>query len=157
MQTFIASKTNDNEDICSLSEHRDELIEEIFVCLYGLSNVIDVQSREIKKLTGFSMNVALTIKTVSRSPSVHVSELARSMYLNPATMVRILDRLEEQRLITRMRSKKDRRVVKVKLSENATDVELALRNITHKSLTRCFEATDDSELLNMLKAVQRLS
>ncbi len=136
---------------------REELIDEIFDCLYGLSNVADEQSQTIEKLTGLSKNQALAIKAVSRSPSVRVSELARSMHLNPATMVRILDRLEEQGLIMRTRSLEDRRVVEIALTDRAKEVEQNLLEITHDRIVDRLESTDDRDLVNMLVALHRLS
>jgi MarR family transcriptional regulator, organic hydroperoxide resistance regulator len=157
MQLSIAGGTNGNVSMLSHAVQREELIGEIFDRLYGLSNIADRQSLDIEKMTGLSKIQALTIKAVSRAPSAHVSELARSMYLNPANMVRILDRLEEQGLITRTRQKKDRRVVEIGLSEKAKDIESTIRNITHDSMMHCLVGAEDRELINMLNALQRLS
>ncbi|MDD2542620.1 MAG: MarR family transcriptional regulator [Desulfuromonadaceae bacterium] len=157
MQSFIAEEVDKKtaSDLqCSL---RGKLIGEMFDWLHGLSNVIDEQSREIEKWTGLSKNQALTVRAVMNSPSASVSELAKIMYLNPATMVRILDRLEEQEFITRTRSKEDRRVVKIGVTERGRDIELTLRTITRDSLMHCLESTDDHELMDMLKPLQKLS
>ena len=51
------------------------------------------------------------------SVSVRVSDLAAKMYLHPATVVGILNRLELQGLIKRMRTSEDRRVVKIELTD----------------------------------------
>jgi DNA-binding MarR family transcriptional regulator len=44
------------------------------------------------------------------------------MYLHPATVVGILDRLESRGLVKRIRSKDDRRVVKVQLTDDGKKV-----------------------------------
>ncbi|NTV48696.1 MAG: MarR family transcriptional regulator [Geobacteraceae bacterium] len=139
------------------TELREELIDELLDRLNSLSNATEGLSREVEKLTGLSRNHVLTIKAVSRSPSARVSELARSMYLNPATMVRILDHLEEQGLITRTRSKEDRRVVEIKLTEKAAGVKMVLHDITHGCMKHCLGITDNQELLDILKVLRRLS
>jgi DNA-binding MarR family transcriptional regulator len=157
MEQFKADEINGNAINISPSELREEIIGEIFDRLYGLSNVTDEHTREIEKLTGLTKNQALTVKEISRTPSARVSDLARSMHLNPATMVRILDRLEEQELITRTRSKVDRRVVEIELTEKATDIRLVLRTITHGSMMNSLGATSDRDLMDMLKALHKLS
>jgi DNA-binding MarR family transcriptional regulator len=54
---------------------------------------------------------------IAQSAPLRVSELAGKMYLHPATVVGILDRLESMGLVARTRSQQDRRVVHVELSE----------------------------------------
>lgn len=157
MKASIAGKTNNDEFSSSPSPLREKIVDDIFGWLNGLSNMIDEQSRKIEKLTGLSRNQALTIRAVSRSPSASVTELAKNMYLNPATMVRILDRLEEQGLIARIRSKEDRRVVKIGMTDKFSGIEMILRSITHDSLMHCLAATDDNELRGMLGSLQKLS
>ena len=157
MRSSVASKTNENTTSHSYSDQREKLNVEIIDCLYGLANITDEQSRKFEKLTGLSKCQALTIKAVSRSTSAQVSELARSMNINPATMVRILDRLEEQGLITRTRSKEDRRVVEIGLTDKAKDIGMILHNIIYDSMMHILVAKDNRELLNMLEVLQSIS
>lgn len=157
MRVSKASEKSKDEFHTNQHRQRAELVDDLYGMLNGLSNMIDEQSREIEKLTGLSKNQALTIRAVSRSPSASVTELAKSMYLNPATMVRILDRLEEQGIIVRIRSKEDRRVVKIGMTDKFSGIEKILRTITHDSLLECLAATNDNELSDMLEKLQKLS
>lgn len=157
MQPLIAGETDKDELRTIHSPLREKMVDDLFGWLNSLSNVIDEQSREIEKLTGLSRNQALTIREVSRSPSASVTELAKSMYLNPATMVRILDRLEEQGFIARIRSKEDRRVVKIGITDKFSGIEMILRSITHDSLMHSLAETDDDELRDILRALRKLS
>jgi DNA-binding MarR family transcriptional regulator len=129
----------------------------MFDWIYGLSNIADEQSREIEKNTGLSKNQALTIKLISHSTSSTFSELVKIMHLNPATMVRILNRLEDQGMISRTRSKIDRRVVKIELTENAKTACQALRKISCDSAPNLFVAIDTSKLVEMLNLLKELT
>ncbi len=147
-----------NEDTIRMENKlRQELVREVFDSLHSLSNVTDEQSREIEKRTGLSRNQTMTVRAVTRSPAIHVSDLARIMYLNPATMVRVLDRLEEQDLVTRTRSKEDRRVVEVRPTEKSGEIELILRKVAHDSLMNCLKSTNNDDLAAMLASLQKLS
>ena len=149
---------SDGSDSGHPPEHpRERLINDIFDRLHSLSNVTDELERGTQTLTGLNKNQVLAIKVVSRLPSVSVSTLARSMNLKPASMVRILDRLEEQGLIVRTRSNTDRRVVKINVTEKAAAIEPILRNSTHESLKHCLEATDDRDLSDILGSLRNLS
>ena len=157
MLPSIAVESIDSWSGNSSSALREDLIDEIFEWVYGLSNITDELSREIERSTGLSKNHALTLKAIARSHSVRVSELARSMYLNPATMVRILDRLEEQGLIVRVRSEVDRRGVEIGLTDKAKEVVLVLHTITHDNMMKGLAAMEERDLAGMLVTLHKLS
>lgn len=140
-----AKKTTSDSDM-----HSNELITEIFEWLYSLINVFEKNIRKVESATGLSKNHALAIKAISRTPSISVSELAKRMDINTVTMVRILDRLENLEIITRIRSIKDRRVVEIKITEKANDLERILDNMTRDALMCFLGATDNNDLAQKL-------
>ncbi|MDU0459568.1 MAG: MarR family transcriptional regulator [Geobacteraceae bacterium] len=157
MTASAISKSNEAAACHYTLDHRKELIIEIFVWLYGLSNVIDEQAREMEKQIGLSKNMVLAIKAVSRSPSARVTDLAKSMCLNPATMVRILDQLEDKGFVVRVRSRDDRRVVKILPTLKAMDIGVILNEIKHRSMVRCSVTANDEELMSALDALKKLA
>lgn len=78
--------------------------------------VINEQSKRVKRQTGLTGPQLWTIKAIADAENINVKELAHRIYLHPATVVGILDRLEENGLVVRARSKEDRRVVGLKLT-----------------------------------------
>jgi len=78
--------------------------------------VIKGQSQIVRMKTGLTGPQIWTIRTISDTAPMSVKELARRIYLHPATVVGILDRLEEHGLVFRSQSHKDRRVVLVGLT-----------------------------------------
>ena len=79
--------------------------------------VINEQSKRAKRKTGLTGPQLWTIKTIAASSPVRVSDLALHLYLHPATVVGILNRLESQGLVKRVRTSSDRRVVHVELTD----------------------------------------
>ncbi len=79
--------------------------------------VINEQSKRAKRKTGLTGPQLWAIKTIAALSPVRVSDLALRMYLHPATVVGILNRLELQGLIRRIRTNGDRRVVHVELTD----------------------------------------
>lgn len=157
MSALTADGFVNNKTSVSHVNSKDELLGEVFEWLYKLTNAFDEKSREIEIATGLSKNHALAIKVISSFPSITVSALAKRMHVNPVAMVRILDRLEKQEFITRIRSLKDRRVVEISITEKANDIELMLGNMTHDILMCCLAATDDGDLLKKLVPLQNLT
>ncbi|HEX9114068.1 MAG TPA: MarR family transcriptional regulator [Nitrospirota bacterium] len=95
---------------------RAEIVAEIIDNLRRVFQVVNEQSKKAERETGLTGPQLWAIKTISQESPIMVSEIARRMYLHPATVVGILDRLEKQGLVLRVRSTEDRRVVKVELT-----------------------------------------
>jgi DNA-binding MarR family transcriptional regulator len=93
------------------------LVSEIIDNIRRVFQVVNEQSKKAKRETGVTGPQLWAIKVIAESPSIRVSDLARRMYLNPATVVGILNRLELQGLIKRVRTNDDRRVVNVELTD----------------------------------------
>jgi DNA-binding MarR family transcriptional regulator len=92
------------------------LIAEINGNVRHLIQLLQTRSKKIRKDTGITGPQLLAMKTLFEAPDLSISELARRIYLHPATVVGIVDRLEGQGFVKRRRSKKDLRQVNVRLT-----------------------------------------
>jgi MarR family transcriptional regulator, organic hydroperoxide resistance regulator len=92
------------------------LVREINGNLRHLIQLLQTRSKKIRKETGITGPQLLAMKTLSESPGISISEIARRIYLHPATVVGIVDRLEGRGFVARKRSKEDRRQVNVRLT-----------------------------------------
>lgn len=88
------------------------IIDDIRRVFQGLAE----KSRRIEHATGLTPSQTWAIKMLEAAP-MKVSDLAKRMYLHPATVVGILDRLEAKDMVQRTRSDKDRRVVNICLTD----------------------------------------
>ncbi len=94
-----------------------DTIAEIIDSLRRVFQVVNEQSKKAEKETGLTGPQLWAIKTIAQESPIMVSELARRMYLHPATVVGVLDRLEKHGMVVRVRSTEDRRVVRVELTD----------------------------------------
>ncbi len=78
--------------------------------------ILNEKSKQVEKQTGLTSPQLWAIKLMAEHSTLRVSDLARLMYLHPATVVGILDRLESRGLARRSGCEKDRRVVWVELT-----------------------------------------
>lgn len=99
-----------------------KLVQEILNSLRRLFQVVNEQSKKVEHKTGLTGPQLWAIKIIAQEEPVMVSDIAEHMYLHPATVVGILDRLEKQGLVLRVRSVHDRRVVRVELSERGKNL-----------------------------------
>lgn len=78
--------------------------------------VINEQSKKIERDTGITGPQLWALKIICQNEPISVKGIAAKMYLNPATVVGILDRIELKGLVSRKREKSDKRFVKVELT-----------------------------------------
>jgi len=90
---------------------------EIIDNLRRIFQAINEYSRTAEKTTGLTGPQLWALKILDSASPIRVSDLAQRMYLRPATVVGILDRLEMKGLVSRTRSTEDRRAVDLTLTE----------------------------------------
>ncbi len=113
--------------------------------------VLTEQSQRVEYETSLTASQLWAVKILEESSPLKASDLARRMYLHPATMVGLLDRLETKSLITRTRSDKDRRVVHIELTEQGQEVVKKSPEVVQTLLVRGLEK-NTLEKLNAVSA-----
>jgi DNA-binding MarR family transcriptional regulator len=93
------------------------MIGDIVDNLRRIFQAVHLHSSRAKRDAGLTGPQLWAIRVIAQSAPLRVSQLAGKMYLHPATVVGILDRLESMGLVARTRSRQDRRVVHVELTK----------------------------------------
>lgn len=108
--------------------------------------VLTEQTRKIEHETNLTGPQLWVVKMLKETSPMKVSDLARRMYLHPATMVGLLDRLEAKGLVKRTRSEKDRRVVHIDLTAQGLELEVNSPEVVQYLLVKGLEALSDKNL-----------
>jgi DNA-binding MarR family transcriptional regulator len=108
--------------------------------------VLAEQSRKADHETGLTGSQLWVVKMLDGSSPLMVSDLARRMYLHPATMVGLLDRLEAKGLVQRTRSDKDRRVVHVIITAQGRELVRNSPEVVQGLLVRGLETLTDKKV-----------
>jgi len=135
---------------------KQKAIADIFDNLRRVYQVINEQSKKAKKQTGITGPQLWAIKMIAESSPVQVSELAHKMYLHPATVVGILNRLERQGLVLRMRTREDRRVVDVDLTPEGKALVARAPEVAQGLLAAGLEVLPATRLLDIASSLDRL-
>ena len=90
--------------------------------LRRIFQILNEQSKKVENETGLTSPQLWAIKVINEHSPIKVSELASRLYLHPATVVGILDRLETHKLVKRRRCLDDRRVVWIELTEKGNEL-----------------------------------
>ncbi|MDD2900183.1 MAG: MarR family transcriptional regulator [Desulfuromonadaceae bacterium] len=102
-------------------------------------------SKAVERSTGLTGPQLWALKILSSTSPLHVSDLARRMYLSPATVVGILDRLEIKGLVTRTRSIIDRRVVDLHLTEMGEVFAVKAPDVAQSMLMKGLDEMSDEQ------------
>lgn len=93
------------------------LEEDILIALRRITRAIDIHSRYLASTFGLTGPQLVCLGALGRLGTTTPSELAKQVALSQATVTGIVDRLGRRQLLTRRRSKSDRRLVEVSITE----------------------------------------
>lgn len=114
-----------------------------------LFQALTEQSRKVEHETGLTGPQLWVIKLLEESSPAKAADLARRMYLHPATMVGLLDRLEAKELIQRTRSSNDRRVIHIELTDQGRAVVSNSPEVVQSLLVKGLEAHTVPKLIKI--------
>ena len=110
-------------------------------CSFLLADVTRLMRRNfIQQLEGSSITLAQAkaLKNVARQQGVRQVELADKLEVQPMTLARLIDQLEQQQLVERRPDPSDRRAYLIYLTEHADDhlkeIELAGNKVIEHAL-----------------------
>ena len=130
--------------------------DQVVVALRRVIRAVDLHSRRLVESHGLTGPQAIILKALQNG-SLTAGELATRVSLSQGTVTDILNRLEQRRLITRIRDTVDRRRVRVQ----PTDTGLALLEqsppLLQKRFVERFNSLQDWEQTQLLASLQRIA
>jgi MarR family transcriptional regulator, organic hydroperoxide resistance regulator len=133
-----------------------EAIPEVIDNLRRVFQAINGYSKNAERTTGLTGPQLWAMKLLASSSSIKVSELARRMFLHPATVVGIIDRLEIKDLVTRTRSKEDRRVVHIELTGLGQELIANAPEVAQVMLVNGLDELSDEQFSHVEEGMQQL-
>jgi MarR family transcriptional regulator, organic hydroperoxide resistance regulator len=133
-----------------------ELIADTIDNLRRVFQVIQEYSKKVEHSTGLTSPQLWAIKVLAETAPMMVSELAGRMYLHPATVVGVLNRLESHGFIKRTRTNEDRRIVWVELTPKGKALVASAPEVAQGLLVVGLEKISNKELKEIYKGLKRL-
>jgi DNA-binding MarR family transcriptional regulator len=128
----------------------------ILKSLRQIIRAVEVHSRKLDhdyQITGPQLACLLVIR--EKSP-ISVTRLAEAVFLSPGTVVGIVDRLEEKGLVARNRSKKDRRLVEIAITDAGKRLSDKAPSPIHGILASALKKLPDEEQISIAEALAKL-
>jgi len=118
---------------------------------------IDLRSREVSRLTGLTIPQIVVLQGVRDLGEVTTKALSDNSDLSSATVVTILDKLEEKGLIERYRSMADRRIVHARLTKKGTAATSDLPGLLHQDFERKFAGLSAGDRAQLVTSIERIA
>ncbi len=146
----MTNKSNNN------GSERPHVCDDVLISIRRIIQSIDLHSRYLVKQFGLTGPQLIILQEVSRKNEISISELAKSISLGQATVTGILERLENRGLITRRRSKSDKRKVFITSTEACEQLLAKAPPPMQEHFIESFEKLQDWEQSMILSALQRV-
>ncbi len=137
-------------------EGKTEAIAWINWYLRCLSQAGEIYSRELEKRYRVSQPQLSCLLALHRYGGMPISKLAAGVRVEPSTLTGIVDRLETKGLVQRERSRNDRRVVTVNLTEAGTALVGESPNVMPKSIVEGLNNLSDEDVTNIISSLHTL-
>lgn len=130
-----------------------------------LTDAIELLSRRInyyEKLNiqssahDLSMKEMLVISLIAQRESTNMREIADSLMMKQSSITAIIDKLIGKKLVTRKRSRKDRRIVKVSLLQKGKDIYNQHYQAKRKLSERMLATLDQRERDSLLALLEKI-
>ncbi len=117
---------------------------------------IDLHSHQLAtrhKITGPQLGCLQAIKEHGPITS---ARLAQKIFLSPSTIVGIIDRLEEKKLVERKRESKDRRLIHICITAAGDDLIAAAPSLLQDTLISALAELPEAEQLSITLTLEKL-
>ncbi|ADZ71062.1 MarR family winged helix-turn-helix transcriptional regulator [Polymorphum gilvum] len=129
----------------------------IFKAIRRIVRAVDLRSREVSRATGLTIPQIVVLQGVRDLGEVTTRALSAHADLSAATVVTILDKLEEKRLVERYRSAVDRRIVHTRLTAVGHDVLHNVPPLLQAEFRRQLEALPPARQVALADAMEALA
>jgi DNA-binding MarR family transcriptional regulator len=133
-----------------------EKVDQVISALRRVIRAVDLHSRQLVQSHGLTGPQALLLKALGDGP-LSAGALAGRVNLSQGTVTDILKRLEQRRLVTRVRSESDRRRVMVALSPAGVGCLASSPPLLQDRFASRFEELEDWEQSQLLASLQRIA
>jgi DNA-binding MarR family transcriptional regulator len=139
----------------------NDVAEEILRTIRQLIRRVSEHSKFLSREAGLTLPQLICLKAIGeledQSTDVTVAQVSDRVQLSPATVSRIIDRLETSSLVSRERSRVDRRRVSLTLTPGGYERFQTLPIPLQETFVRRLSALPEPERLRLLAALRRIA
>ena len=139
-----------------MSEHTP-CWQDVLVELRKVIRATDLQSKRVVKACGLTIPQVMVLRAIKTLGDVTVKRISDDVSLSQATVTTILNRLEERKLVERVRSNSDRRIVNARLTEEGDHLLESAPPLLHESFIQRFDNLEAGKQNQILSSLQQVA
>ena len=137
-------------------DEKDRQVKEILKKIHIIFKAVQAHSKYVEEECGLSSAKLWMLNEIGQNPGVKVSQLAAVLSIHPSTCSNMLDKLEENQLIFRDRSKTDQRAVHLYLTDRGSDLLARSPKPAQGKLTSALEKLSPKQLNSLHAGLDNL-
>lgn len=131
--------------------------QDVLVALRRIIRATDIQSKRIAKSSGLTIPQVMVLRSIGELGDVTVKRIAAAVSLSQATVTTILNRLEARKLVVRVRSVTDKRIVNARLLPDGEALLHAVPALLHERFIERFDDLSLSEQRSLVDTLTKLA
>ena len=131
--------------------------EEVLISLRQIIRAIDLHSKKLSKESGLTGPQLILMRSIKELGDVTIRQLSNHTNMSPATATTILDRLERNGLVERIRSTTDKRKVHANLTQKGKELLDTAPLPLQENFINKFQNLEEWEQSLLLSSVQRIA
>lgn len=135
----------------------NDMCDEVLSSLRRIARAVDLQSRQLVRSHGLTGPQIYLLKVLSNLGETTVGRLAEYLNSSKPTVTDILNRLEKQQLVTRVRSDRDKRCVHVKVTSLALNKLKESPPLLQEAFARRFGELQKWEQFQLLSSLHKVA
>lgn len=139
-----------------MTDERDDA-ERMFKAMRRIAHAIDLRSRKVARTVGLTIPQIVVLASVRDRGEVTTREISRSADMTAATVVTILDKLEEKGLVVRYRSTVDRRIVHTRLTPRGAAVLASAPPLLDEAFREALAGMPRAERTGLIRALETIA
>jgi DNA-binding MarR family transcriptional regulator len=132
-------------------------LHDVLVHLRRIIRATDLQSKRVVKACGLTIPQIMVLRSIEELGDVTVRRISDSVSLSQATVTTILNRLEDRKLVERVRAQKDKRIVNARLMPEGRAILSTAPPLLHEKFIDEFESLEGWEQTQVLSSLQRIA
>ena len=139
-----------------MSEKNQIVIKEIVGSIRRLYRAVYQDSAKMSRQFGLTGSQSGVLRTLFDRGPLSSADLSRSLFVTPANITGIIDRLEKKGFVERVRKEGDRRVALITLTDSGLDLSQQLPDPIEKKLTSGLAHLDEDSVDNLKESMTRI-
>lgn len=131
--------------------------EQVLVALRKIMHASDLHSKKLIKQYGITVPQLIVLKEIERKEKISLTALAKNVSLSLATISSLLDRLEKNNYIQRLRGEVDKRTIYVHITESGIKAIEKSPSLLQEQFLQKFAELEEWEQHLIVSSIQRIA